>query len=141
MSTGSRLVRASVGAWTSEEELQRLADHFFRGRDAAFLEDLAVIGLDESIGNSGAPDDPTTAIQPLIPPSFTGSLELDLWAQMDSMTSQLLSTPGGLHFRRLHLTLNKQTDASAIAALVGRCHVTLESLEVVCELFCTFICC
>ena len=105
------------------------------------LEDLAVIGLDESIGNSGAPDDPTTAIQPLIPPSFTGSLELNLWAQMDSMTSQLLSTPGGLHFRRLHLTLNKQTDASAIAALVGRCHFTLESLEVVCELFCTFIRC
>ena len=104
------------------------------------LEDLAVTSLDRWMGSNDVLDD-QTAVQPSISPSFTGSLELDLWTQTDFVASRLLSLSGSIRFRRLQLTLNKKSDASAIAALVETCRFTLEYLEVACELLSTLICC
>ena len=98
------------------------------------LEDLAVISFGIWIGSNDF-DDQTTAILPSISPSFTGCLKLDLRTQASFVASQLLSLSNGLHFRKLHFTLNEQKDTSQITALVEECCFTLESLEVVCELF------
>ena len=84
------------------------------------------------------PDDRTTNIQSLTLPSFTGSLELDMWTGMDFMAPGLLSLSGGLNFRRLQLSLKRETDPSLMTALVEECCPTLESLEVECDLCGTF---
>ena len=97
------------------------------------LDDLTVASYHGWIGRDETPDDQTTAIQSLTSPSFNGSLELDLWTGTDFMASGLLSLPGGLHFRRLHLELDKEIDASPITALVEGCRFTLGSLEVACN--------
>ena len=103
------------------------------------LDDLAVTSYDEWVGNNDAPEDQTTAIRSLISPPFTGSLELDLWAGMDLMASRLLSLPGGLHFRRLSLTLNQREDALPMTALVEGCRSTVESLEIGCIISGSFV--
>jgi hypothetical protein len=100
------------------------------------LDDLAVTSYDRWIDF----DDQMTSVLPLVSPSFAGCLELDLWFQMDFVASRLLSSSGGLHFRRLDFALNEETGASQIMALVEACRFTLQSLEVVSELFGAFIC-
>ena len=103
------------------------------------LDDLAVTSTSALVGNSDF-NDRTTTIQPLISPSFTGSLELRLGFQMEYVASRLLSRSGGFHFRKLRSTLREERDTSQITALVKECRFTLESLEVVSKLNSTFIC-
>jgi hypothetical protein len=101
------------------------------------LEDLSVTG--RYISTDDGSDEQQTRVQPPIPPPFTGSLELDLYSGMDFVASRLLSLPCGLYFRKLHLTLRKQEDSLSITVLVEKCHPTLESLEVRCDLAGAFI--
>ena len=71
-----------------------------------------------------------TTVQPQNPPMFTGSFDLFMSGGMGSITSQLLSSPGGIHFRKLTLTWFHEADAPSIAALVRECSDTLKSLKV-----------
>ena len=66
-------------------------------------------------------------------PPFTGSLELFVGERMDIISSGLLSTPSGLHFRELKLMLGHRADISSAAELVEECSSTLRSLEIDCE--------
>ena len=104
------------------------------------LEDLSVTSFDRSIDRNRGFDERSIAAQPSIPPAFTGSLKLDLWAGTDFMASRLLSPPGGLRFRRLHLILNDQEDVLPVTALVEGWRFTLEYLKVVYDLYGVFVC-
>ena len=69
-----------------------------------------------------------TAVQYPNTPAFTGFLEL---YGVDLIATQLLSLPSTLHFRKLHLTWDKnEADISTTTSLVESCSSTLESLYV-----------
>jgi hypothetical protein len=76
---------------------------------------------------------PTTA-QPPGAPVFTGSLGLYLKGGMRPIARRLLSLPSGIHFRKLALTSFCEEDLLLMAALVGECSHTLESLDISCHL-------
>jgi hypothetical protein len=61
---------------------------------------------------------------------FTGSLELHLLGGMKPIARRLFSLPGGIHFRKLTLTLFCEEDLLMVKALVEECSHTLESLNV-----------
>jgi hypothetical protein len=95
------------------------------------LEDLTVTtsyGMltDNGDGSNGL----LTAVQPSSSPTFTGSLELYMRGGMEPVARQLLSLPGGIHFRKLALTWFHEVDRLVAMALVERCSNTLESLKV-----------
>ena len=69
------------------------------------------------------------------PPPFTGTLKLSLNTGTIPAISQLLSLPGGLHFRELHLTFFCQRDILSMEALVERCSSTLKILKIGSKLF------
>ena len=92
------------------------------------LEDLSAIGL--SVDNGNTSDTQPTFIQPSKPPVLTGSLRLHIEAGIDLIVSTLLSLPSGPHFRQLKLTWGCDKDISLTAALVEKCHHTLESLSI-----------
>jgi hypothetical protein len=96
------------------------------------LEDLAVLIPRESADNGGGPaeDEIPPPAQLSSPPMFTGSLELLLERGMKSFTRQLLSLPGGIHFRMLTLTWIHEEDPLLIMALVEECSHSLESLDI-----------
>ena len=73
------------------------------------------------------------AIQCSSPPAFTGSLKLCLKMGMKHIASPLLSLPGGIHFRELHLTWYREEDIPLTIALVEGCSSSLETLEIKCE--------
>ena len=77
---------------------------------------------DGSIGMS-------TAIRPLSPPVFTGSLVLWMGGGLKPIIDRLLSLQD-LRFRELTLTLVQEEDLSSVKALVEGCSSTLESLDV-----------
>jgi len=94
------------------------------------LEDLAVtkygyVGLNEDDGSNGL----QTLVQRSNPPALTGSLEL---LGVGLLARQLLSVPGGIHFRKFTLEWEHGEDISLITALVEKCAHTLESLDVTC---------
>jgi len=95
------------------------------------LEDLRVMGWE--VLDGGSP-----VIQPSNLPMFTGSLELSM-PGMEPIVRQLLSLPGGIHFRRLTLDWTRDEDGSLTTALVERCSHTLESLSLACDPLGTFI--
>ena len=74
------------------------------------------------------------------PPMLGGSLELSMSAGMGPI-GFWLSLPGGLHFRKLSLTWNHETDMSFAAALVEKCCLTFESLKIDCGLQGTLVQC
>jgi hypothetical protein len=90
------------------------------------LGDLAVTVCCDGSGENEIP----AATQSLSPPMFTGSLELHPFKGMGSVTRQLLSLPGGIHFRKLILTWYQVEDFLATIVLVEECSRTLESLDI-----------
>ena len=97
------------------------------------LEDLIVTAR-RVIENS---DGLSAAVQPSNPPIFTGSLELFTKTGTELFARQLLSSPGGIHFRKLMLTWFCDGDLSLTMALMEECSSTLESLDIVCYQNCT----
>lgn len=91
------------------------------------LEDLTVITYYKA--QDDIFDEVSNAVQPLSPPTFTGSLGLFLRG-MEPMVHRLLSLPGGIHFRRLDLTWSYEEDTSSVVALVEKCTHSLESLDI-----------
>jgi hypothetical protein len=104
------------------------------------LEDLAVIIREPQAGNGdGSGEDRTpTATQLSSPPVFTGSLELRLGGGMERFARQLVSLPGGIHFRKLIVTWVREGDLWTTMALVRACTRTLESLDIS-KSYCTSI--
>jgi hypothetical protein len=96
------------------------------------LEDLAVVVHEVSASDGCGPNgkELLTAVQRSSPPKFTGSLELDLFEGMEPIARRLLSLPGGLHFRKLALTLVRGGDLLMMVELVEECSHTLESLNI-----------
>jgi hypothetical protein len=95
------------------------------------LEDLTVLAFpeDASIDSGDGSDRLPTAAQPPSPSMFTGTLELSLNG-IKYITRQLLSLPGGIHFRKLDLEWFHEEDRSGIIELVEGCSHTLESLRI-----------
>ena len=95
------------------------------------LENLAVATPYTNPASSGdGSDELPIAAQPLIPPVFTGSLELCLRGAMKPITRRLLSLPNSIHFRELTLMQFQKDNFSMIIGLVEGCSHTLESLGV-----------
>jgi hypothetical protein len=96
------------------------------------LEDLAVTvyGVWVRIDEGSKEGEMPTAPQPLSPPVFTGSLELDLFGGMEPFTRRLLSLPGGIHFRKLILIWLHRGDLLTTTTLVEECSHTLEYLDI-----------
>ena len=89
------------------------------------LEDLWIVTnhhFDSSFGGRQA------AIQPPIPPPFTGTLKLFSGEGMDSIASWLLSLPKGPNFEGLYLVWGE--DTSLMTALVEKCSLTLKYLRI-----------
>ena len=61
---------------------------------------------------------------------MTGSLRLHIEAGIDLIISTFLSLPSGPRFRQLKLTWGCDKEISLTAALVKKCHHTLESLSI-----------
>ena len=93
------------------------------------LEDLS---LNLSISPTDDLDWQPATIQSSTSPPFTGSFNLILPGGMNPFVHHLLSLPGGLHFRKLHLRWWHGEDPSSTAALVQMCSPTLESLHIDC---------
>ena len=97
------------------------------------LEDLSVTECYRyrTLTNDGGfTDELSTAIQPSREPVFTGSLELLMRGGMEHIARQLLSQPGGIHFRKLTWTAFNENHLSLMMALVENCSHTLESLDI-----------
>ena len=92
------------------------------------LEDLSVIG--RSVDNGDTSDTQPTFTQPSKPPVLTGCLHLHIETGIHLIISALLSLPSGPHFRQLKFTWGCDKDFSFTAALVEKCHHTLESLSI-----------
>ena len=88
------------------------------------LEDLSVITRICITSNGGFNIQPVTA-QFSSPRAFTGFLEL---YGVNPIASQLLSLPGGLHFRKIRLAWHHADDILSTKLLVESCCSTLESL-------------
>jgi len=95
------------------------------------LDDLTVATYGTPINT--VPDGWVTIAQPSSPPTFSGTLRLFLKVGMGTITRQLLSLPGGIHFRKLDLIWSHEEDPSSASALVGRCSRTLEYLNITCN--------
>ena len=96
------------------------------------LEDLTVVGCGINIG--GSPGGLPTVVQSSNPPTFTGSLEIDITTTgVKSILCRLLSLPGGIHFRRLTLKYIHNEDLPLTTMMVERCFHTLEFLSLACD--------
>jgi len=102
------------------------------------LEDLTVVTFGKFANDKEDPGGLPTAVLPPTPP-MNGSLVLVQWDGLKSLARWLLSTPRGINFQKLTLTLFDGEDLSLAAALVEGCSHTLESLDVCCEYLGMFI--
>ena len=93
------------------------------------LEDLAFVTHDTN-ALWGKFDGQPAAIQPSIPPKFTGSLNIALARGMGPFARRLLSLPSGIRFRGLDLEWSNEKDISWTTALMEGCCSTLESLRI-----------
>ena len=94
------------------------------------LEDLTVNFCDaDDIDHGNGPDELPTVMQPSNPPTFTGSLDLEITG-LKPFIRQLSSLPTGIHFRNITVTWTDEGDILPTAALVERCSHTLESLNI-----------
>ena len=97
------------------------------------LEDLTVIRNGISVyDDGGSSGGPPAVVQPSNPPALTGSLRLSLDTGVGPISSELVSIPGGIHFRNITSTLRYGEDLFATMVLVGLCSHTLESLDIAC---------
>ena len=90
------------------------------------LKDLIVFTTDKD------PDEPLTTALSSTPP-MTGSLLVFQGTGIEPLARQLLSLPGGIHFRRLTLKSLREEDLSSATALVEGCSQNLEYLDISCE--------
>jgi len=102
------------------------------------LEDLTLANYGEAADGDDGSNWLPIAAQPSNLPAFTGSLEVRVIG-LAPIARQLLSLPGGIHFRKLTLTWCCGDDISLITALVERCSHTLESLDITCNPLCASI--
>jgi hypothetical protein len=104
------------------------------------LEDLDVTLIEQSSddGDGSNEGKMSTATQPPSPPMFTGTLELCLSEEMEPFARQLLSLPGGIHFRNLTLMWLHEEDYLLTTALVEGCSHTLRFLDINWNLVGTF---
>ena len=93
------------------------------------LEDLNATACESSASDGDGSHELLHAVQSVGLPRFTGTLELP-GTGIKLITRQLLSLPGGIHFRRLVLRWFKVEDLSLAMALVEACSHTLESLDI-----------
>ena len=93
------------------------------------LEDLALMGRDESWFNDDDPHGPQTVV-PSTSPVFTGSFSFHILGGAGNHARQLLDLPNGLHFRNLALSWGRVEDLWWITEMVARCSHTLESLDI-----------
>ena len=87
------------------------------------LEDLALI--------SQAPMALEPRARPRTSPRLTGSLELYVEGELQSVIYRLLDLPNGLHFKRIVVRPLFYQDIEPVMDLVLRCSDTLESLSIV----------
>jgi len=73
-----------------------------------------------------------TLVQRSNQPALTGSLKL-VALGTEPIARRLLSTPGGIHFRKFTLAWEHGEDIPLTTALVGGCSHTLESLDITCD--------
>jgi hypothetical protein len=94
------------------------------------LENLTLIAHHgASTENGDGSNEPSTTVQTLSLPPFTGSLALFMRGGIKPITRRLLSLPGGIHFRKLNLALFRQEDILLMTELVEACSRTLEYLS------------
>ena len=98
------------------------------------LEDLSVLTYGGSGDNNDDPGLLPTVVQSSSPPMLTGALALSLVKGTELVTRRLLSSPGGIHFRKLTWTWFCEEDLPFIMMLVEECSRTLESLKITYEL-------
>jgi len=67
------------------------------------LEHLDLVCCKTSVDDGNSSGGPSTFVQPSSPPVLTGSLKLEPAGGMELIVGQLLSIPGGIHFRGLDL--------------------------------------
>jgi len=79
--------------------------------------------------NDDSPNGLPTTIHPSTPP-MTGSLVLFQQEGMKPLARFLLSLPGGVHFRRVGLTMVSKEDLPLATALVVECSRTLKCLYI-----------
>ena len=97
------------------------------------LEDLTLTGnvYDTSTDSGDNPDGLPNIVRPLNLPAFTGSLDPPrALGGGGPIARQLLSLPGGIHFRKLALGSYHREELLLMVALVGECSNTLESLDI-----------
>ncbi|KAF9644816.1 hypothetical protein BDM02DRAFT_843045 [Thelephora ganbajun] len=99
-------------------------------RSLSLLEDLALIGPNSCYEQW----DSQPVAYPSVSPAFTGTLELDFFAE-EGITRQLLDLPNGLHFRRFVFSWYYPKDLRRMEELVVACSDTLESLDVAYDAF------
>jgi len=100
---------------------------FYLINSSPLLEDLTVLGRDESSGN----DNNTHLLPlgvPLTSPPLSGSLDLSISGGMRNAARRLLEIPNGLHFRNLSFSWDRKEDLGWISELVRGCSHTLEFL-------------
>ena len=102
------------------------------------LEELTLSGR-SLLSSDGDDSHGSQTMVSLIPPALTGSLELHVLGGVGYPTRRLLGLPGGLHFRKLALSLFQEDDIRWITELVARCVDTLECLDVDCHPPCAFV--
>ena len=86
------------------------------------LDNLSFMGIPTA---SGAKVDP-----PPSPPPLSGTLSLAMISEMRFAVDNLLSLPGGIHFRELVIPWIRDRDLSAVMDLISACSHSLESLEI-----------
>jgi hypothetical protein len=101
------------------------------------IENLGVVVQERYAYNDdgSGEDEMAIATQPSNPPTFTGSLLLNLINGMGPFARRLLSLPGGIHCRDLTLAWAHDEDRLATMALVEECSHTLETLDITCYLY------
>jgi hypothetical protein len=102
-------------------------------RSFPLLEDLRLTVMTPP-GISADDDDGSgrllTATQPSSPPMLTGSLKLSMEGGMEPFIHQLLTLPGGIHFRKVAFKWFHEEDLLMATALVAGCSHALESLDI-----------
>ena len=100
------------------------------------LEDLTLTGnvYDTSTHSGDNPDGLPNIVRPLDLPAFTGSLDLPrALGGGGPIARQLLSLPGGIHFRKLALGSYHREELLLMVALVGELLSTIRYEWLVCN--------
>ena len=95
------------------------------------LEDLTVDACLGPVSIGSVSNEPQIVSRPSNSPACTGSLVLSRRA-IEPFARQLLSLPGGIHFRKLDLSWSHEGELSLAMALVEECSRTLEYLNSSC---------